>query len=65
MADAVEPLGQDVEQEPADELVGGQRHDLLPVGVTPAVILVAEGDAGLVKAKQPAVRDGDAVRVAR
>lgn len=65
VADAVKALGQDVEQEAADELVGGKGHDLLPVGATPTVVLVAEGDAGLVEAQQPAVRDGDAVGVPR
>ena len=44
------PLRQDVEQEAADELVGGERHDLLPVGAGAAIVLVAEGDAGLVEA---------------
>ena len=42
VADAMKALGQDVEQEAADELVGGQRHALLPVGTGAAVVLVAE-----------------------
>ncbi len=46
MADAVEAARQDVEQEAADELVGGERHDLLAVGAVAAIVLVAEGDAG-------------------
>ena len=29
MPDAVEPVGQDVDQEAADELVGGEAHHLL------------------------------------
>lgn len=37
--DAVEPAREDVEQKPADELLGGQRHDLLPVGIVAAVVL--------------------------
>ena len=65
VADAVEAARQDVEQEAADELVGRERHDLLAVGAVAAIILVAEGDAGLVEGEQPAVRDGDAVGVAR
>src|SRR5215204_1533900 len=44
VADVVEALGQDVEQEAADELVGGERHDLLPLGLAAAIVLVAEGD---------------------
>jgi hypothetical protein len=65
MPDAMESTRQDVEQEPADELVGGERHDALPVGTVASVVLVAEDDAGLVEADQAAVRDGDAVGVAR
>lgn len=41
MADAVEAFRQDVEQEASDELVSGQRHQLLPVGDIVAAILVA------------------------
>ena len=41
MADAVEALRENVEQEAADELVSGQRHQLLPVGDIVAIILVA------------------------
>jgi len=65
VADAMETLGQDVEQEPTNELVGGERHDLLAVGTAAAVILKAEGDAGLVEAQEAAVRDRDPVGVAR
>ena len=51
VADAMEAARQDVEQEAADELVGGERHDLLPVGAVAAIVLVAEGDAALVEAR--------------
>jgi hypothetical protein len=34
MADAMEAVGQDVEQEAADELVGAKAHDLLLVVVS-------------------------------
>ena len=51
VADAVEAARQDVEQEAADELVGGERHDLLAVGAVAAIVLVAEGDAALVEAR--------------
>ena len=54
-----------MEQEAADELVGGERHDALPVGAVAAIVLVAEGDAGLVESDKPPVRDGDTVGVAR
>lgn len=65
MAGAVEAARQQVEQEAADELVGGERHDLLAVGAVAAIILVAEGDAGWPDGEQPLVGDGDAVGVAR
>src|ERR1700722_9097918 len=65
VTNAVEPARQDVKQEAADELVGAKRHDLLAVRAIAAIILVAEGDAGLVEGEQPPVRDGDAMRVAR
>ena len=44
MPDAVESVGQHVDQEAADELVGGQPHDLLTVTVLDPVILPVEGD---------------------
>ena len=42
VTDAVEPARQNVKQEPADELVGGERHDLVALGALAAMILVAE-----------------------
>ena len=65
MADAVKALRQDVEEEAPDELVGGDRHGALALGLAAAVVLVAEGDAGLVEGDQPAVRNGDPVGIAR
>ena len=65
VADAMEPARQNVKQEAADELVGAECHDALPVRAIAAIILVAEGDAGRVEGEQPPVRDGDAVSVAR
>jgi len=65
MADAVKASRQIVKQEAPDELVRGERHDLLPVGATPAIVLVAEGDAVVAEADKSAVRDGDPVGVAR
>ena len=38
VADAVEALGQDVDEEAVDELVGGQGHDLLPVASFGSVV---------------------------
>ncbi len=65
VADAMEATRQDMEQEAADELVGGEGHDLLPIGAVATVILVAEGYPAPVEGDQPAVRYRDPVRVAR
>jgi|SRR4249919_3796559 hypothetical protein len=55
MADAVEAMWQDMEQEAADELMRRERHDALPLGTIAAVILVAECHAGLVERDQTLV----------
>jgi hypothetical protein len=52
-------------QAAADELVGGERHHLLPVGAGATIVFVTEGDAGRVEAEQATVRDGDPMSVAR
>ena len=65
VADAVEPARQAVQQEAADELVGAERHDLLPVWCGTAIVLVAERDPMLVEPQEATVRDGDPVSVAR
>src|SRR3546814_950895 len=65
VADAGESARQGVEEEAADELVGGEGHDLLPSGAGLAIILVAEGDPGIVEAEEAAVRYGDPVGVSR
>ena len=55
VADAMEPLGQNVEQEAPDELAGRKRHRAKPLPAVAAVVLVAEGYAALVEADQAAV----------
>src|SRR3546814_20970543 len=65
VADAVESARQGVEQEAANELVSGQRHDLLAVGAALAIIFISEGDPGLIEAEEAAVRYRNAVGVAR
>ena len=64
MPDAVEAIGQDMDQEPANELGRGQPHDLLPVARLDPVILPAEGDGMGIGADQARVRDGDPVGIA-
>ena len=65
VADAVESVGQDVHQEPPDELMRGDGHDLVAHRAVCAIILVPEGDTSVVAGDQPAVGDGDAVGVGR
>lgn len=62
MADAMEAIGQAVQEEAADELMRGERHERGRVAVT--IIAPAEGHAGLVGADQAAVGDGYPVGVA-
>src|SRR5437667_3465636 len=64
VADAVEASWQDVDEEAADELARGERHDLVAGAAGGSIVLVFEGDALLVERDQPAVGDGDAVGVA-
>src|SRR5271166_5745473 len=65
VSNAVETLRQYVQHEAPDEFTGGQRHRAIALGTVAAIILVAEGDAAFIERDQPAVRDGDAVCVAR
>src|SRR6201998_4887050 len=65
VADAVETFWQNVDQEAADELVGGERHPFVARTAVGAIVLVAEGDAVVVARDQPAVGDGDPMGVAR
>ena len=62
MADAMEAVRQAVDEEAPDELVRIERHQPGCVAVT--VIAPAEGYAGLVRADQATVGDGDPVGVA-
>ena len=65
VADAVQAFWQHVDEEAADELVGGERHGLVSIVSLDPVILPLEGDASLVEGDQTAVGDGHAVGVAR
>ena len=53
MADTMKARRQNVEQEAADEVVGAERHGALAVGTVTAIVLVAEGDTGLVERGEP------------
>ena len=64
VSDAVETVGQDVDQEAADELVGVERHELVAGVALGPVILPFESHALAVEGDEPAVGDSDPVRVA-
>ncbi|KKN82454.1 hypothetical protein LCGC14_0308760 [marine sediment metagenome] len=55
MPDAVEALGKDVDKKAADELAGFERQGAMWFGAFAAIVLDAEGDAGLVHGDEPAV----------
>ena len=65
MADAVLAFGEHMDEEPADELVCLEGHDLVPAWTIHAIVLDAEGDASRIEADQTAIGYRDAVRVAR
>ncbi len=62
VTNAMEAVGQGVEQETADELAGRQAHD--PGGPLMAIVLPGEGDMVVPAGSDAAVGDGDAMRVA-
>ena len=57
-----EPLWQDMEQEPADELIGGERHGGDTISVS--LVLPAEANFVIVDGDQTVVGDGDPMGVA-
>src|SRR5262249_52502705 len=57
--------GQHMHQEAADELVGIERHHPVSLPTFEAIILPLEGDAFVIECDQAAVRNGDAMCVAR
>src|SRR5262245_28852761 len=65
VADAMQAFRQHMDEEAADELVGGERHLLVSIAALDAVILPFESDAALVAGDQAAVGDGDAMGVTR
>ena len=62
MTDAVEAVGQDVEEKATDELVRGKPHDAASSGV--AIILVGERHVIVVDGDQPRIGDRRAMRIA-
>ena len=64
MADAVEPVGEHMHEEAADELEGRQAHGLHTIPALDPVILPFERHSVGISADQAMVGDGDAVGVA-
>jgi hypothetical protein len=62
VTDAVEAVGQDVEEKAADELVRGKPHDA--ASASAAIVLVRERHMIVVDGDEPRVGDRRAVRVA-
>jgi hypothetical protein len=62
VADTVEPVGQGVKEEAANEFAGLELHDLGGAALT--VILPSKGDMVVVEGDEAAVGNGDAVSVA-
>src|SRR5215470_2701028 len=65
VADAVEAVWQDVDEEATDELVGIECHRLVSIAAFDPVVLPPEGDAIPVACDQAAVGDGNTVGIAR
>jgi hypothetical protein len=63
MADAVEALGQHVQEKAPDELVRVKPHRLPTARAVDAIVFPAERDAGVVSCNEAAVGDGDTVGV--
>ena len=62
VADADQALRQNVDQEAAQELICGDRHDLLLAAVR--IVFPAKGDSIILERHQSMVGDGDAVSIA-
>ena len=65
VADTMEASRQDVHQEAADELVGGERHHLEPIAPFGPIVFPLEAHTRCVECDQPSVGNGDTVGVAR
>jgi hypothetical protein len=58
MADAMEPLREDVDEEPANELVGIERHRFSAAGPFDPMILPLEHNASVIGGDQPTILPG-------
>ena len=62
MTDAMKSVGQNMDQESAQELICGDRHDLLLAAVR--IVFPAKRDSIILERRQSMVGDGDTVRIA-
>ena len=62
VADAYQAFRENVDQEPSQKLICGNRHDLLLTA--PCVVFPAKRDSIILESHQSMVGDGDAVRIA-
>ncbi len=65
VADALQPFSEDMNEEAPDELAGSERHGLPSLRALGAIVLGAERNATVAYRDNAALRDGDAMRVAR
>ena len=65
VANAMQAFWQHVDEEAANELVGGERHLLVSIAALDAIVFPLEGDALLVRSNQATVGDGNTMSVAR
>jgi len=63
VADANQALGQNMDQESAQELIYGERHDLLLTAAR--IVFPAKRDLAILERNQSMVGDGDAMRITR
>jgi hypothetical protein len=63
LPDAHKTLGEDMQQEPADKLLGGECHPALAAAV--CVVLPTKRDLAILHAEEPMIGDGHPVGVAR
>lgn len=64
VANPVEPIWEDVQQEATDELASGQPHDFASRRTVLSVIPPAEADMVIVEIEETAIANGNAMRVA-
>ena len=65
VTNAVQALGQNMEEKAADEFGAGERHGFGPITALAAIVFVAESDSALIMSEQSTIGDGDPMGIAR